>query len=110
MKMRYLFVDRRGQLLKMRRSRLNRLWRGELSAHDIGSPDRYELRLVSVLCDQRLRPRKLFLLRLPLSDGRFTRENFETLQIFSRRDCVTPREVIAHHTDGWPPDSRPRCS
>src|SRR5215471_8323033 len=76
MKIRYLFVGRGGQLVKMRRSRVERLWRGELAAHDIGSADPHELRLISVLCDRRLLPRKIFLLRLPLSEGRFTRENY----------------------------------
>jgi hypothetical protein len=104
MKLRYLFVDRFGQLVKVRRSRVENLWRGDLRAQDIGSVEGSELRLVSVLCDDRLLPRKIFLLRLPLSEGRFTKENYLTLQIFSRPDCVTPREVIAHHTDGWPRD------
>ncbi len=104
MKIRYLFVDREGQLVKVRRSVVEALWRGDLRAEDIGSPALNELRMVSVLCDNRLWPRKIFLLRLPLSDGRFTKENHLTLQIFSRPDCVTPREVISHHTDGWPTD------
>jgi hypothetical protein len=104
MKLRYLFVDHNGQLVKVRRSLVEDLWQGELGAEEIGSVGRSELRLVSVLCDKRLLPRKVFLLRLPLSDGKFTRENYLTLQIFSRSDCVTPREVIAHHTGGWPSD------
>jgi hypothetical protein len=104
MKLRYLFVDRFGQLVKVRRSQVENLWRGDLQAQDIGSVGPNELRLVSVLSDDRLMPRKIFLLRLPLSGGQFTRENYLTLQIFSRPDYVTPREVIAHHTDGWPKD------
>jgi hypothetical protein len=104
MMLRYLFVDRFGQLAKVRRSCVEDLWRGELGADDIGAVEHNELRLVSVLCDNRLIPQKIFLLRLPLSEGRFTRENYLTLQIFSRPDCVTPREVIAHHTAGWPSD------
>jgi hypothetical protein len=104
MKLRYLFVDRFGQLVKVRRSWVEDLWQGELRAQEIGAAGGSELRLVSVLCDDHLLPRKIFLLRLPLSEGMFTRENYLTLQIFSRRDCVTYREVITHHTDGWPPD------
>jgi len=104
MKIRYLFVDLFGQLVKVRRSMVEDLWQGNLKAEDIGSLALSELRLVSVLCDDRLLPRKIFLLRLPLSEGKFTRENYLTLQIFSRPDCVTPREVIAHHTAGWPVD------
>jgi hypothetical protein len=104
MKLRYLFVDRRGQLVKVRRSRVERLWRGDIRAHDLGSRCNSELRLVSIICDKRLLPRKIFLLRLPLTRGKFTRDDYLTLQVFSRRDCVTPREVVAHHTGGWPPD------
>lgn len=104
MKLRYLFVNRQGQLIKVRRSRVERLWQGEAGVASFGSDSRQELRLVSVLCDNRLLPQKIFLLRLPLTEGRFNRENYLTLQIFTRRDCVTPREVIAHHTAGWPSD------
>jgi hypothetical protein len=104
MKLRYLFVDRFGQVVKVRRSWVEDLWQGDLDAQDFGAVSLNELRLISVLCDKRLLPRKIFLLRLPLSDGKFTRENYLTLQIFSRPDCVTPREVIAHHTEGWPLD------
>jgi hypothetical protein len=104
MKLRYLFVDHQGRVVKVRRAGVEALWQGELTTRDIGSDALNELRLVSVLCNNRLLPRKIYLLRLPLSQGRFTRENYLTLQIFSRRDCVTPREVIAHHTDGWPAD------
>ena len=32
------------------------------------------------------------------------RENWLTLRIFTMPDCVTSREVIDHHTDGWPRD------
>ncbi len=104
MKLRYLFVDRAGQLVKVKRSVVERLWQGELSVEALGRARRTELRLVSALCDSHLRPRRIFLLRLPLSDGRFTRADYMTLQVFSRSDCVTAQEMIAHHTGGWPPD------
>jgi hypothetical protein len=104
MKIRYLFVDRHGQLLRIRRSLVEALWRGDLEAADLGCSDQNELRLVSVLCDDRILPQKIYLLRLPLSEGRFTKENYLTLRIFSMPDCVTPREVIQHHTNGWPVD------
>ncbi len=104
MKVRYLFIDPSGQLQKVRRARVEALWRGALGALDLGSVDQTELRLVSVLCDDQLLPQKIYLLRLPLSDGAFTKENYLTLRIFTMPDCVTPREVIQHHTDGWPVD------
>lgn len=104
MKLRYFIVDHRGQLLKVRKARVEALWRGQVSAEELGSLAKNELKLVSVLCDKRLLPRKVFLLRLPLTDGYFTRESYLTLRIFSMPDCVTPAEVVQHHTDGWPHD------
>ncbi len=102
MKLRYFIVDDRGLLRKARRSAVERLWEGACSAEELGSRDNNELRLVSVVCDARLNPRKIFLLRLPLTHGRFTEENYLTLQIFTMPDCVTPREVAQHHGGGWP--------
>lgn len=104
MKLRYFVIDRAGRLLKIARAQVNALWRGELRAEELGAFPATELRLVSVLCDNRLRPRKVFLLRLPLTQGQFTKANYLTLRIFSMPDCVTPREVVSHHTDGWPSD------
>src|SRR5207249_3816139 len=104
MKVRYLFVDQHAQLVRVRRSLVEALWRGEAGATELGCLDLCELRLVSVLCDDRLLPKKIFLLRLPLSEGAFTKENYLTLRIFTMPDCVTPREVIQHHTEGWPVD------
>ena len=38
------------------------------------------------------------------SNGRFTAENYLTLQLYTMPDCVTPGEVIRHHGQGWPRD------
>ena len=70
----------------------------------LGCRDSNELRLVSVVCDRKLLPQKIYLLRVPLTDGRFTQENYLTLQIFTMPDCVTPQEVARHHGGGWPQD------
>lgn len=104
MKLRYLIVDQAGQLVLTRRALVEALWNGDIPAGLLGSQSLSELRLVSVLSDSRLRPRKIYLLRVPLSNGEFRKENYLTLKIFSRSDCVTPREVIQHHTEGWPKD------
>lgn len=104
MKLRYFVIDRDGQLFKISRSRVNDLWRGELKVEEMGTFPLNEIRLVSVLCDDRLVPKKIFLLRLPLCQGQFTKANYLTLRIFTMPDCVTPREVVQHHTDGWPRD------
>jgi hypothetical protein len=104
MKLRYLAVDEQGRLRLVRRRDVEALWKGRRAAADLGCGGDNEIRLVSALCDDRLVPHKIFLLRLPLTDGQFTRENWLTLRIFTMRDCVTTREVIEHHTDGWPRD------
>jgi hypothetical protein len=104
MKLCYLVVDECGQLRRVQRAQIEGLWRGTLRAEDLGAAAANELRLVSVLRDSNLQAKKIFLLRLPLSSGLFTRENYLTLRIFSMPDCVTPREVVQHHTDGWPRD------
>jgi hypothetical protein len=102
MKLRYFVVDPCGQLRKASKAAVEGLWRGYYRADQLGCAVANELRLVSVLCDGKLLPRKIYLLRLPLSDGWFTEANLLTLRVFSRPDCVTPKEVITHHTAGWP--------
>lgn len=104
MKLRYFAVDATGQLRRISKKAIEGLWKGHFRADQFGCAAGNELRLVSVLCDRRLMPRKIYLLRLPLSDGWFTEATLLTLRIFSRPDCVTPQEVITHHTAGWPPD------
>jgi hypothetical protein len=104
MKLRYFVVDPAGQLRKVPKSAIDGLWKGCYRADQLGGAAGNELRLVSILCDRHLLPRKIYLLRLPLSDGWFTEANLLTLRIFSRPDCVTPKEVIAHHTAAWPAD------
>jgi hypothetical protein len=110
MKLRYLFVDRHGQLTVIRRRRVEALWQGRIGADDFGVLDLSELRLVSVLCDGRLVPQKIFLLRLPLTGGHFTRENYRTLRSFSMPSRVTAHEMFVHHSGGWPSDFFPQLA
>ena len=104
MKLRYLVVDTDAQLLRTRRCEIESLWQGRRRAHDLGCEQLHELKLVSVLCDAQLLPQKIYLLRLPLCDGRFTRANYRTLRTFSRPGLVTARELFLHHIEGWPHD------
>jgi hypothetical protein len=104
MKLRFFVVDVDGQLRKAARVQLRALWEGKLRADALGCPAGHELRLVSVVCDGKLLPRKVYLLRLPLAEGLFTEESYFTLRAFTRPDCVTPKEAVTHYTEGWPPD------
>jgi hypothetical protein len=104
MKLRYFVIDNQGRLHKARKSAVEALWEGTCRADVFGCQEGSELRLVSVVCDRKLIPQKVYLLRLPLTQGQFTQENYLTLQIFTMPDCVTPQEVARHHGGGWPPD------
>jgi hypothetical protein len=110
MKLRYLFVDRHGQLTIIRRRQVEALWQGQLGAEELDGPGLHELRLVSVLCDARLVPQKTFLLRLPLTGGYFTRQNYRTLRSFSMPSRVTAHEMFVHHSEGWPSDFFPQLA
>lgn len=102
MKMRYFVVNASGQLRKAPRRLVEQLWDGTRKADALDCPLSNELRLISVVCDSELMPRKLYVLRLPLSGGAFTEESYLTLRLFTRSDCVTPRELMQHHMQGWP--------
>jgi hypothetical protein len=104
MKLRYFVVDAGGQLQRASQAAIRGLWDGRLTTVALGCPAGNELRLVSVVCDEDLQPRKLFLLRLPLASGLFDLQSRLTLELFSCPDCVTPGELARHHTQGWPAD------
>ena len=104
MKIRYFVVDGAGQLRKASQTAIRSLWDGRLQTPALGCPAGNELRLVSVVCDDDLQPRKLFLLRLPLASGLFDLQSRLTLELFGCPDCVTPGELARHHTQGWPAD------
>ncbi len=104
MTLRYLITDPHGQLQLVRRAWVEALWRGKRRVRMPGGGQASELRLISVLCDDRLLPEKIYLLRLPLTGGRFTRANRRALRSFSMPSHVTAREVFHYHSDGWPRD------
>src|SRR5260370_40090411 len=110
MKLRYFIVTSRGALRKATRRALKALWQGRCRADTLGGSNGHELRLVSVACDDRLLPQKIYLLRLPLTWGVFTEESYFTLRAFTRRHCVTPQEAIAHHAEGWPGNLVPQLA
>lgn len=104
MKLRYLIVDGDNQLRLVPRAKVEAIWRGEAHAAEFGCTDLTELRLISVVCDRRLVPDRIFLLRIPLTDGTFTRQNYRALRSFTMPSRVTAQEVFQHHSEGWPSD------
>ena len=89
MKLRYLVVDPCGQLRRVSGATVQELWEGRVRADAFGCTVGNELRLVSVLCDRRLLPQRIFLLRMALTDGYFTRHNFRALRSFTMPSRVT---------------------
>ncbi len=104
MKLRYLVLDGSGQLRKARRAAVRAFLDGQLGAEHFWSGDGRELKLVTVVCDDALLPRHVYLLRVRLSDGRFTAADRLVLRAFACPDCVTPAEAVRHHLNGWPAD------
>lgn len=104
MKLSYLVVDDRNQLRRVSHATVSKLWNGTCTSQDLGLRSTHELRLVSVVLDDRLLPTKVYLLRVPLTHGVFTLANRLTLQLFAMPDCVTDQEREAHHGVGWPED------
>jgi hypothetical protein len=104
MKLRYFIVTPCRDLRKAARRAVKALWEGRCGAGALGGTTGDELRLVSVVCDNNLLPRKIYLLRLPLCDGLFTETSYLTLKAFTRSDCMTAQESVAYHADGWPAD------
>jgi hypothetical protein len=104
MKIRYLIVDADKQLRFVRRDEVEAVWHGHANVADLGCAGLTELRVVSVLCDDDYIPSKIYLLRMPLTEGCFTRANYRTLRSFTMREHVTIREAFHHHSDGWPRD------
>lgn len=106
MQLRYFILDSLNQLRKARRATIKALLAGNATASELGlgHPNACELRLVSVVCDSNLLPHVVYLLRLPLTAGRFTDTDAVALRMFGTPACVTPNECSRHHGSGWPAD------
>jgi hypothetical protein len=104
MNVQYLIVNNRNQLRLIHREHVEAIWRGRAQAADFGCADLTELRLVSVVCGARMMPKRVYLLRMALTDGFFTRQDFRALRTFTQPEHVTAREAFHHHSEGWPSD------
>jgi hypothetical protein len=102
--LRFFAADRRGLLRKVRPRHVDAVLNGRLSAAVVGCRGVRELRLVTAVCDRRLIPRAVYLLRVPLTGGRFTAADEVALRAFASPACVTPHEAAVHHGHGWPRD------
>jgi hypothetical protein len=108
MQIRYFVVDAHQQLFQARKKTVEGLWRGRLTAADLGCPVGDELRLITVVCNEKLLPRMTFFLRVDLEDGRPTdRSRIEAYEAMThssgrRYDHPTAKKQF----EGWPNDWR----
>jgi hypothetical protein len=102
--LRYFVLDADGQLRKARPKRVEATLDGRMSSADLGCPGVRSLFLATVVCDAALLPRAVYLLRVPLTHGRFTASDELTLRTLASPSCVTPHEAATHHGAGWPQD------
>jgi hypothetical protein len=102
--LRYLLVDGNQQLRLVHREHVEAIWHGRIHVGQFGCDDPTELRLVTVMCNKRMMPARIFLLRMDLTDGYFTRRNYRVLRSFAMPSRVTTSEMFSHHSDGWPAD------
>jgi hypothetical protein len=104
MRLRFFAADRRGRLRKVRPRHADGLINGRISAAVLDCRGIRDLHLLTVLCDGRLRPRAVYLLRVPLTGGRFTAADELALRALASPACATPHEAATHHAAGWPAD------
>jgi hypothetical protein len=104
MKLRYLIIDKNNQLRFIHRQEVEAVFRGDAHVAELGCGHLSELRLVSVVYGPRLLPQRIYLMRMMLTNGYFTRRNYRTLRSFTLREHVTLREAFQHHSEGWPCD------
>ena len=104
MKLRYFALDGSAQLRKAPGAAVRAFLDGQLGAAHFRTGSDRELGLVTAVCGDDLVPRQMYLLRVPLTGGRFTPADRLVLSAFARPECVTPAEAVAHHNCGWPRD------
>ena len=104
MTLRFFVLDDARQLRKAPRGAVRAFLAGDVSAAHFGCKSPYELGLATVACDRDLLPRAVYLLRVPLTGGRFTPRDALVLRAVAAPDCVTPDESARHHGAGWPTD------
>jgi hypothetical protein len=94
-------LDSHGRIRRFSRRRVRDL----LAGRAVGRRAGRELHLATAVCDARLRPTAVCLLRVPLTGGALTPADRMVLRAFARPDCVTPAEAVRHHLTGWPADT-----
>jgi hypothetical protein len=104
MRLCHFAVSPGGRLLAVRPGVVRGLLAGRLRATDLGAPGGREVRLVTVERDEALWPTAVYLLRVPLTDGRFTADGYLLLRALASPGLVTPTEAERHHMAGWPAD------
>ncbi|MBX3414747.1 MAG: hypothetical protein KF708_18815 [Pirellulales bacterium] len=108
MRLRYFVVDRWGKLRRVSQAALEGLWTGERDTAALDCDLGRDLRLVTLLCDDELRPHACYLLRAALAAGQVTNESkLQACEAILENLADEPsRAEIAHQLAGWPRDWR----
>jgi hypothetical protein len=93
-----------GRLFAVRPGAVRGLLAGDLGAAAFGDHGGREVRLVTVERDGALLPTAVYLVRVPLTDGRFAEDGYLLLRALADPTLVTPAEAERHHRSGWPAD------
>ena len=106
MQLRYFVIDEDSRLHRASKKVVEALWRGRCKAERLGCAMGDELRVITVVCDDRLQPRISFFLRVALKNGKPTNssriEAYEAMTHSSGRRYDHP--AAKRQFEGWPSD------
>ena len=110
MKLRCCCVDRDGRLWRMPVEAARRVWRGQESVWQNGWAVDEEFRLLTMVCDERLRPRLTYFFRLRLENGWSTDATraaaAEAVAAGNIPDLCHPAVRRQFDPEAWPADLR----
>ena len=102
MQLKYFVVDADERLWQVSRYTVEDLWKNHATSDEFDFNLEEELRLITVLCDERLLPVVTFFVHLQLEQGRITDESrVEAFEAMGNRDDVTSAK---RQFFGWPDD------
>ncbi|MGL4464513.1 MAG: hypothetical protein ACRC1K_20365, partial [Planctomycetia bacterium] len=106
MRVRYFALDRRQQLWKASQAAVEGIWDGTRPPSDLGLDLGDRLALATVLCDDDLRPKVCYVLRLDVVDDAVTEDSrvlaYEAATEGNRRNLSHPS--ARRQSEGWPAD------
>lgn len=109
MRLKFFVLDAQSQFQGVSSATVEELWRGRTKVADLPFAIGSELRVISAICDARLRPKVIYFLRLSLWNGRVTEAARQlsyqiVTSVMSSGGEDVDRPVFEYHAAGWPKD------